>query len=167
MPKWSISVECLAPSPYIIINYQGKKPFEVYKRVKDLLREVVQISSAWYFENEFRWDITSDPRSFHIRVGGRSKYDAHTYVWYEITLRGSQPSDINKPGNLTIKIFSQLVTEYNLNTPFRRSTLYKLFLRIYNFLFYWRQRRKYVELCVRDTKRLEEAFRDLLKEISK
>jgi len=167
MPTWQIEDDCLAPNPQIIINYKGKNPFEVYRRISKIMKNTLQITSSKYFENEFRWDMSSDPRTFFVRVYGKTTFDNRTYGWYEVILQGAQPSDPNKVGWLTIKLSSKLKTKYDLNTAFQQTPFYRALIKIYNRLFYFKIRRRHLELCRRFTNELEKNIRDLLNEISK
>ncbi|OYT42665.1 MAG: hypothetical protein B6U78_00605 [Candidatus Aenigmarchaeota archaeon ex4484_224] len=163
MASWVLIDECLAPQRFIVINFKGKDPFNAYRVTQQILRETLQIGSSKYYELEFRWDITTDPREFFIRVSAEKPFAWRTKGVFEVMMHGYQPSDKNNPnGRLTLKISSKLVTEYKLNTAFQKTKFYKALLHMYNFLFLYRVRRKHLDACRKLTFEIERKFREVL-----
>lgn len=163
MAVWRIEDDCLAPYPQIVINYKGPNPFIVYKKAREIIRGTLEIGAADYWERDFRWDISSEPRSFFIRIYAKKGMDARSKAVVEVIFQGNQPSDPRKEGDITIKIGAKLVTEFPQDTPFQKTPFYKNLVKIYRFLWYERVRRGYLRICQRLLYRLEERFRDLLK----
>jgi len=163
MPSWILEDDCLAPERYIRLVYSGPNPFSVYQSTFAILRRVLEIDPSDYWERDFRWDISGDPRSFYVRAIVEKKMDSRSVVHFEIIMQGNQPSDPSKNGSLTIVIGARLRTEYNLNTPFQQSSLYRALLWFYNFFFYFRVRRGYINICRDWLTKLNQAYRSLLK----
>jgi len=163
MPSWILEDDCLAPGRYIRIVYNGPNPFSAYQSTFGILQRVLEIDPTEYWERDFRWDISDDPRGFDARALVEKKMDSRSVVNIEIIIQGSQPSDPSKNGNLTILIGARLRTEYKLETPFQQSPLYRALLWIYNFLFYFRIRRGYIKICNDWLSRLSMAYKALLK----
>jgi len=160
---WVIEDDCLAPERYVRIVYSGPNPFAAYQATFSLLRKILQIDPSDYREKDFRWDISGDPRSFYIRALVEKTMDTRTRMVFEIIMQGNQPSDPSKNGNLTILISPRLRTEYKLDSPFQKSAFYRGMLWLYNFFFYFRVRRKYLEVCKEWSSNLLKEYRSLLK----
>ena len=139
--------DCLAPNARLKIEYKGKNPFQVYKKAKSIITKVLQISSSYYWERDFRWDITTDPRKFFVRIYGKRQLDSRSYALTEVIFQGTQPSDENENGSVTILINGRLVTEYKLKSRLQKSNIYVAFLKLYNWIFYWKIRRQYLTMC--------------------
>lgn len=163
MAVWRIEEDCLAPYPQIIISYKGPNPFLVYKGARDIIRGILEIGAADYWERDFRWDISGEPRSFFVRIYAKKGMDARTYAMFEVIFQGNQPTDPKKEGDVTIKIGARLITEYPQETPFQKTPFYRNLVKIYRFLWYERVRKGYLKLCQDFAYRLEEKFRELLK----
>ena len=163
MPSWIIEDDCLAPGKQIKIEYVGKNPFSAYQSSFGIFRKILEIDPADYWEKDFRWDISDDPRSFYVRMVIEKKMDARSSIYFEIVMQGKQPKDLEKPGNLTILISAKLRTEYKLNTPFQQTSFYKGLLWLYNFFFYFKVRRGYIKICNDWIFRVRDAYKELLK----
>jgi hypothetical protein len=162
MAVWRLEDDCLAPSGKIVVEFKGKNPFAVYKALKDSLKKVFGVGSSAIWERDFRWDITSDPRSFFVRYFVKKGIDMRSSVLSEIILEGEQPSTPEKDGKIRITIKGKLVTEYERKTTFQNLPIYKGLLLLYNFIFYNRVRRNYLALCIDWLTKLEEEFRSIL-----
>lgn len=147
MPKWVVEDDCLAPRPQLKIEYSGPNPFSIYQKAEGILRTIWQIGGVDYWERDFRWDVTSDPRSFFVRICINKKFDARSAAFAEITMEGVQPADPTKPGKVTILLAAKLKSEFDISSLFQRSPIYKALLWIYNKFFYSNVRRGYIKLC--------------------
>lgn len=159
MPELTFEDDCLAPDRRILITYNGPNAFEVYKKIKDIVKNTLHIGSSKYFERDFRWDSTSG--SFYIKIYAKHPIDNLTQGWYEIILEGQQPPNSDK-GKLTISIYPRLYTTLKLETPFQNSAIYKGFLMLYIKLFYRKTREKYLEMCRSLALKLERQIREML-----
>ncbi|MEM5815539.1 MAG: hypothetical protein QXW01_03220 [Candidatus Aenigmatarchaeota archaeon] len=158
---WIIEDDCLVPEKYIKISYRGPNPFLAYQSLFGICRKYLEIDPADYWERDFRWDNSDDPRGFYVRVIVQKSLDSRSKVFFEIIIQGKQPKESNKEGEVVVLIGAKLTTEYKQDTPFQKSFLYKSLLWMYNYFFYFRVRRRYLELC----KQLCEKIRDGYKEI--
>ena len=155
--------DCLAPGRYITIEYNGQDPFKAFQSSFNLFRSLLEIDPADYWERDFRWDTSEDPRGFYARMYVNKGMDKNTKIVFEIIMSGSQPSDPKKPGKLLIQIGAKISTQYSLNTPFQQSSLYRSLLYLYNFFFYFRIRRSYIYTCQQLIYKLRDAYKSLLK----
>jgi hypothetical protein len=163
MPSWILEDDCLLPGRYVRIIYNGPNPFSIYQSNFSILQRAIEIDASDYWERDFRWDISSDPRSFYVRIIVEKKMDARSVIYFEIIMQGNQPSDPSKNGSLTINVGAKLKTEYKLDTPFQQSPFYKSLLWLYNFLFYFRIRRDYIRMCNDWVSKIIKAYRTILK----
>lgn len=163
--------DCLAPVPKLKVDYTGPNPIKVYQVVRGLLIKIFEVSGKDVWERDFRWDATTDPRGFFIRVYADKPLDARTSIFVETTFQGFQPSDPNKNGKVTILIGAKMRTEYKLDSAFKRLPIYsgitKLgglaevggLLWLYHKIFYAQVRRDYIRNHC--NKRLETLWREL------
>jgi hypothetical protein len=147
MPTWRFEDDCLAPERRLRIDYIGPNPFKACQIIGKTLKKIFELGATDLWERDFRWDITSDPRTFYMRVYANKDIDQYTKMFIEVTIQGEQPVDEKKNGKMTIFIGGRLRTEYELNTAFKRSPLYKGLRWLYHMYFYSDVRRKYLVLC--------------------
>jgi len=159
MVKWTFEDDCLAPQGKIKIEYRGKNPFGIAQKAGGILRRIFEVEAKDFWERDFRWDSSSDPRSFFVRNYVNKGIDFRSSVLAEIIFQGTQPVDSNKEGALIISIGARLKTEYNLVGRIQNLPFYRGLLRIYNFAFYNKVRRKYLVLCNDWLERVNREFR--------
>jgi len=159
MPKWTFEDDCLVPLGKIKIEYRGKNPFGMVQKTKAIMQRIFEIETKDYWEKDFRWDITSDPRTFYIRIYVNKGIDLRSKILAEVIFQGSQPSDPNKEGAMTILIGGKLLTEFELKTKLQQMAFYRGFLKIYNFMFYNKVRRGYLVICNEWLKKVNREFR--------
>jgi hypothetical protein len=145
MPSWILEDDCLAPSAKLTINYAGPNPFIVCQRIRDTLRTVWEVRSKDFWERDFRWDNSSDPRSFYMRACVNKGIDARTKLFVEVVMQGEQPSDPTKNGKITVSVNARMITEYEFDTAFKQLPIYKGFIWIYNKFFYYDVRRRWLK----------------------
>lgn len=142
MGKIIIKDDCLAPGRYMYLDYHGKNPFEIVKKIGDNIAEHFHVTSSQWGEDDFRWDNSSDPVTFFVRfwvrkpIGGKT-----TNILFRIKLQG-QESQTTKEGMLTLEIVGRVETTFNARNIFLRT-----FWWIYSYLFFDRRRRNYIEVC--------------------
>jgi hypothetical protein len=147
MPVWKFEDECLAPERRLRVDYTGPNPFKVCQVIRDMLIKIFHAGAPDLWERDFRWDTTADPRAFYMRTYCNKAVDQHTTMFIEITIQGEQPVDERKSGKVTIFVGGRLRTEYNLDTAFKNSPIYKAWRWLYNMYFYSEVRRRYLTMC--------------------
>jgi hypothetical protein len=163
MVIWRIEDDCIAKSSKITLNYNGPNPFSIYQRVKNIIKLVMLVKGEDIWERDFRWTNIGDPKSFFIRLYVSKKLDLRTSMLFELVFQGSQPSDPNKNGNLTLSISARLITDYKLESAFQQSILYRNLLRLYHLLFYNEVRRSFLNNCGEYIDKIFERIRSELK----
>ena len=165
MASVTIQDDCLAPEGYMTLKYNGPIPFKAYYVTITFMRKIWEVEAKDYWEREFRWDNTSDPRSFFVKAYVHKGIDRFTSVTIEVILEGKQPADSNKPGSLLIKIGGVLTTKFGGGSVLQdaRNPIYAGLIWLYNHLFYRKQRRDYLEIwCKRRLYELKRMYQEFL-----
>ncbi len=139
MSEINIVDDILAPSEVITMNFRGQYPFKVVTMVPMMLRDVMKISGVDIFERDIRWDFNVDPRDFYGYWVGRRSEDRWTTTFVLVIIQGAQASK-DKTGWVNIRIKGTVQTHYQYS-----NFLQKSFWWFYNLMFYYKQRRQYIE----------------------
>lgn len=158
MMAYVIEDDILAPKGAIVIEYRGSNPFAIYPRVADLLMTIFEAKGLHIFEDDFRWDVTSDPRPFFIRIHLDKGLDKFTRGIVSVRLQGKQPTDPKKSGSVEILIGGRITTSYPIETIFQKIVI-KPFVWLYHSLIYDNIRRKYIQIYKAGIERLEAEIR--------
>ncbi|HIE41062.1 MAG TPA: hypothetical protein EYP80_00190 [Candidatus Aenigmarchaeota archaeon] len=118
------------------IKFQGKEPFKIYDKIKDFLKENLEISGKDIFERILKWDATDINKSFYVKIEAVRKLDSWSEINLIVVARGSQNSQ-TKEGDVTIAL-----------KPFFRTIVSGNFLQInfwwiYYFVYYKKKREQY------------------------
>jgi hypothetical protein len=162
MPKWIMEDDCLAPARTIRINFTGPNPFRVYPPIRRMLGTLLEIRGKNIWERDFRWDFSSDPRDFFVRIVAQKSCDAWTKAYIELIFQGKQPTDPTKDGDLVIQITPKLITAMPEDTVWQRTPIYKFLRWFYLRYFYNDARRTLLDYCVSWTNKLNSELQKLL-----
>lgn len=141
MPEIRIVDDILAPSEIVRVNYEGKNPFTVVAMTPQLLRDVMKITGVDLRELDSRWDITADPRPFYAYNLGKRQEDRWTRTVIRVITQGVQSSKDKVGWSRTI-IKGTVTTRYEYTNFIQKS-----FWWFFNYVFYYKQRRRYLELA--------------------
>ena len=139
MSEITIVDDLLAPEDFITISFKGKNPFSVCTMVPNLLRDVLKVTGQDVFESDLRWDITADNRDFYGVWWGKRGEDKWTTTRVKVRAQGSQNVK-DKTGWITIILKGWLETKYEYTNFVQKS-----FWWFFNYMFYYKQRRRYIE----------------------
>ncbi|MBI5332591.1 MAG: hypothetical protein HZB65_03390 [Candidatus Aenigmarchaeota archaeon] len=130
----------LSPRDELVIEYSGYNPFLICTFARNMLRDVLKISGSSLREDDRRWDF-SDPNSrwFYGVWRGVKEEDNWTKSWFRIAAEGKFNVKDNT-GSVKIQLRAHMFTTFEYGNPMTAS-LWKFF----NYIFYNRQRRKYLE----------------------
>ncbi len=153
--KIVIQEDCLAPSRWIWLDYNGKNPFSVASKVAGMLQPFFGVSSAGVSETDFRWDTSGDPIEFYFTwwVVRSDPFGRFTKQRFDIKTQGRQSKE-SKEGSFTLQLWGTLNTTFESSNPFARGLFF-----LYDYIFYARRRSEYLKDC-EDTIR---EFRDEIK----
>ena len=138
----------LEPKSYFAISAKVKEPFKAVKKIKDILKENMEIGSTGIFEDKLKWDDTGDNKSFYYIVRGERKFDDWTKLEITLIFWGEQNKKTGE-GKIDIIISPKLITKFKV-TPFT-----KPFWRSYYKLFYVRKRKEDKLLSLKITKKIK------------
>ena len=105
----------------------------------NILKEVMKVTGVDLYEVDVRWDITEDPRPFFGVWYGKRDDDRWSTTRIRIRAQGAQSSK-DKTGWIKIELKGWLETAYEYTNFIQKS-----FWWFFNYMFYYRQRRKYIE----------------------
>jgi hypothetical protein len=156
MSMLEVEDDILQPLDQLKINFKGRNPFSVCNVFKDYLRDIMKVSTKDVVETDLRWDITGDPATFYGMWAGRRKEDRWSRTLIRILAQGSQ-SRKDFTGDIKIIIKGTVKTSYEYS-----NFLQKSFWWFFNLMFYYGQRRRYLELARDNTYEIKEK---ILKEL--
>lgn len=136
--KIAFREDILAPANVVVIDYAGKEPFWLCTTARNMMRDTLKLSSKDMREDDIRWDVTGEMREFFGVWRAKRAEDRWTATWVKVRVHGF----INKErmGNVKVKLEGWLQTKFKWSTPVSH-WLWILF----NYFFYWRQRRTYID----------------------
>jgi len=158
--KYVIFDYVLAPEDKIKIEYTGANPFRIYLMLPKWLQTFFHGRGKNIFENDFKWDVTGDPREFYFQLMyGDDKFDRFTKFEIKIRAFGMQPSDPNDPnGRIYIEIKGEMTTTFNFNNRFQKA-IGMPFVWAYHRLIYQNTRRRYMQILREGIHKLNDAIR--------
>jgi len=148
--------DILAPSDTLKIRYEGKNPFLVATLVPKLIRDVMKIPGKDLFESDIRWDVSSEPRSFYGQWMGQRTEDRWSKSRIRVIVQGEQHSK-EKIGWALIEIKGTVETSYTFSNFLQRS-----FWWFYNYSFYYKQRRAYIDFSTDNIYKIREEIMSAL-----
>lgn len=148
--------DILAPSDTLKIRTEGKHPFKAVPAVVPILKKVLKITTKDTLSTDIRWDVSDDPRGFYGRWQGKRREDRWTSTIVRVIVQGEQSSK-DKSGWVRIEIKGIVETSFDFSNFIERA-----FWFAYNRLFYYKQRRKYVDDAKTDMYDIREEFTSLL-----
>lgn len=131
--------DIMAPADFILINFRGKNPFIVCGMIPGLIKDVMRITGKDVWETDIRWDITADPRPFYGVWKGKRKEDKWTETFIRVVAQGEQTSK-DKTGWIRVELKGTIETKYNYTNFIQKS-----FWWFFNYMFYFKQRRRYID----------------------
>lgn len=162
MPEIVIKNELLAPGNIKILQYKGYHPSRALKELPEILKRVLKIVSADLFEDQFKWDRSSDPVSFYAVWRARNnKHDPNSPIWIRIVVDGKQ-SIKDKNGQVTVKIDGWVETKMSYS-----NFIHKFLLNASMYFFYNKQIRRYIEMGKIYMERIEDEIRALFNLLKK
>lgn len=136
LDKLKVIDDLIAPSDRAKVRYTGPNPAAIMGIVPDMIKTVMKIPGKDLLETDIRWDIT-DGSFYGVWMGKRTE-DQWTTTFIRVITQGVQNKD--DTGWFTIEIKGTLETRYQFSNFAQRS-----FWWFYNYGFYYKQRRGYLE----------------------
>jgi hypothetical protein len=152
MPTVSVKSDLLSPSASKTIEYVGTNPALIYKIIPDILLDTFRIGTSKIWEDEIKWDVTSEPTVFYGYWRAKQKIDSFTTNWIHVEVKGKQYKD--KTGECKIKMKGTMTTKFNYNNPMMRAIFW-----LYRMTFYRDRKNTYLNDAVKDMDNLDNALR--------
>lgn len=155
MPKILIWDELLAPRAELTVSYTGKNPFLAVASAPKIIRDVMKIPGKDLLEPDIRWDVLKDMRGFYGIWVGKRREDRWSMTNLRLIIQGEQ-STKDKTGWVVVRIKGQMETTYEYTNFLQRS-----FWWFFNYGFYYKQRRQYLEFSKDNAVEMKGRFEDL------
>ncbi len=140
-------LDCFTPRRVIRIKYSGPDIRKIVGQATPILQKAMRVGGTHVFTDDYYID-TTDPNNinFHIFWHLDKSFDGKTSMWCSVKLKHG----LLKPdgsGSVEINLFPKLRTNWNKRTLLQRNPIYNLLIKIYKYIYYDEQRRKYLKLC--------------------
>jgi len=147
-----IEDDLLAPSSKYVIKFKGHKPFDSVHMLPGLVKGILHVSSKDFWEEDIRWDIAVEPREFFAILRARKPMDKWSLINLKFTIRGHQNSK-DGSGDIEIEVEGTLNSEYMYSNFVQRGLWWS-----FNRMFYYKQRRMYIDEGNDFCKQIKEAI---------
>lgn len=137
------------PVRNIGINYSGKHPEKLYKKINELMRTIFNVPEGYIQEKTYDWDKSSKTEKFKVAWELNKIFDKFSYLVVEVILKGYSKDG---SGRVSVSIKPRLITEYPQDTAWQQNLFYEIIRRFWHSVFYHRKRMEYLdaskEMCV-------------------
>jgi hypothetical protein len=155
--------DCFAPRRVIRIEYSGPNIRQIVRRAPRILREGMMITGTRVYIDDYYVDVT-DPNSitFHIFWHGERGFDDKSKMlgWVRLKHGVIRPDG---SGSVRIEFYAKMITTWNRSSLLQRNPLYTLLMKIYNYIYYDEQRRKYLNQCKEYAEDMIRRMKEMLK----
>ena len=151
-----IAVDVYSPNHQKTIKYTGDHPSRTFKILPPLMRSIFRVTSTNFYEDEIKWDISTEDVVFYGVWRATHPEDGRTKFWIKVKVIGTQNSKTKK-GTVTIYIHPYMITKM----PYS-NFIDKAIAKSYSYFFYGDQRRRYIDKELLYLKEFEEKVREAL-----
>ena len=139
--------DCFAPRRVVRMEYSGPNVREVARKAPRVLREGMMITGTRTYIDDYYVNVT-DPNNivFHIFWHGTRGMDEKTEMLGFIRLKHGVIHP-DGTGSVRIEFYPKLVTKWDKGSILQRNPMFGLLMKIYKYIYYDEQRRKYLEQC--------------------
>ncbi len=131
--------EVLAPSWAIKIKYEGQTPSAAIDILKEIAKRRFRISSKFWFEDKFLFVDVGDDYELDATWSAKNKLDRYTKYSFKIEFSMKEGKK-SRMGSFTLALKPSMETSFSYGN-FLQRIFYTIFMR----MFYYKQRRKYME----------------------
>ena len=108
------------------IEYRGRHPHILYKKINQLIREIFRVPEGNVQEREYTWNKTENGEEFSVWWEATRQLDDFSYMRIEIKLNGFTSNNV---GKATVSFRPTLVSEYPQDTFWQQNIIYEMFRR--------------------------------------
>ncbi len=127
----------------ISLNYEGKSPFELYKKVTSSFDDIFGVPEGRVHEVKYEVHNKKEELSFNTEWMIVKQMDIYSYLRYDINLSGDENSE-SKTGKAKISIKPRIYTEYPQDNIIQQNIFYEMARRIWHETIYENTRDKYI-----------------------
>ncbi len=154
MGKLNIIDDIMAPSDTAKVKYKGPKAVAILGMVPDLIKSTMKIPGKDLLETDIRWDVSSPTNSFYGVWMGKREEDGWTKTYMRVIVQGNHnPKD--NTGDFLIQLKGTVETKYEYS-----NFVHRWFWWFFNYGFYYKQRRKYLEAAKDDIHEMRDIVRE-------
>lgn len=156
-------LDCFASRRVIVIEYSGPNIREIAKRAPKILQAGMLISGTHTYIDDYYVDVT-DPNNivFHIFWHGDKGFDEKSTMWGWIRLKHGVIHP-DGTGSVRIEFYAKLRTKWDRSSILQRNPIYGLLIKIYKYIYYDEQRRKYLDQCTEYEQEMIRRTKEMLK----
>jgi len=144
--------EVLAPKASIKINYDGPTPSAAINIIKTLGKKYFRVPSKFWYEDEFTFVDIGSKVELYAEWNARTKFDRYTKYRFRLIYHMFEDKKTKK-GNFYLTIRPTIETKFSY-----RNVLERLFYLIFMKMFYYKQRRNYMDELKKWTLDFKEAI---------
>ena len=146
----------------VSIEFKGRNPELIYKKVRRSLQEIFRIPEGNLQEKTFKWETSEKGSEFKAEWDAIKPLDNFTYIKIEVRLRGFVSGGV---GRVSITYRPTLVTEYPQDTFWQQNILYEIFRRLWHTIFYRKRRNEFYEMALRMASKFEEDIKEFIQSL--
>jgi hypothetical protein len=146
MSKIVIEDECLAPSKFIYMHYEGPNAFKFANSINKMLPSIFKVNTSSRNEEDMKWDTSKqDHASFFFRFEVNKERSANSRIKFFIKVQGEETLSTSM-GRFTIELTARVMNIFE-RPGWCPEALFKSWWWTYSYLFYDRRRQQHVEIC--------------------
>ena len=146
----------------ISIEYKGKNPHLIYKKINELIRSDFHVPEGCIQEKEYTWNKTEKGEEFKVEWETTKVLDDFSFIKIEIKLSGFMSEGV---GKASIGFRPTLITEYPQDTFWQQNILYEMLRRLWHNIFYSKKRNEYFDMTKTMAERFERGIKDFIEEL--
>lgn len=146
----------------IEIEYKGKKPQLLYKKIKELIKDVFRVPEGGFQEKKYTWNKTETGEEFEAEWEAIHQLDDFSYLMVRISLKGFSSAGV---GKASITYQPILITEYPQDTFWQQNILYELIRRLWHAIFYKNKRNEFFEMGREMSERFDREIKDFIEKL--
>lgn len=141
MAKIEVVDDCLYPRRYVVLNYNGKNPWSLVKKVTEKVRPYFRLKPGEFSHYRLNWDDAGDPVFFFSRWWAVREFSRWSRMHVEFKINGEEYKT-TKDGWFAFEVEASLLTEFHGWGLFLKPIWY-----FYTYIFYNKLKRNYLFQC--------------------
>ncbi len=144
------------------IDYKGKNPHLLYRKINALIRDIFRVPEGNIQEKEYTWNKTESGEEFKVDWESVKPFDNFSYIKIEITLNGFSAGGV---GKANIQFRPTMITEYPQDMFWQQNILYEFLRRLWHTIYYARKRDEFYAQARSYSERFEREIKEFMEEM--